>query len=69
MAETKAGYKTSEFWLTAVAWIIGLLLASGALDSLAETHWAVKVVGLIGAALATLGYEAGRAKIKAGNGE
>ena len=66
--ELKPGWKTTEFWLTAVAWIIGLLLASGALDGLAETHWAVKVVGIIGAALATLGYEASRAKVK-GNGQ
>jgi len=61
--EAKAGYKTTEFWLSMVAVLVGIFLAAGAVP---ETHWAVKVAGIVASALAALGYGAVRAKIKAG---
>ena len=60
----KPGYKTTEFWLSAVAVVVSLLIASGLLESLAETHWVVKAVSLVAAALAALGYDSSRAKVK-----
>ena len=64
--EAKPGFKTSEFWLTALAVIVGLLIASDVLVPLGENHWAVKLVGLVSAALASMGYTAARGKVKAG---
>ena len=61
----KPGYKTSEFWLSTIATIVGLVMASGILDTVAETHWSVRVVGGVVAVLAALGYTSSRAKIKA----
>ena len=63
--EAKSGWKTTEFWLTAIAVLVGLLVASDVLAPLGENHWAVKAVGLVAAALAAMGYNAGRAKAKA----
>ena len=61
--ETKPGYKTTEFWLSMVAVLVGLFLASGAVP---DTHWAVKIAGIVASALAALGYSAARAHLKAG---
>ena len=63
--ETKPGYKTTEFWLSAVATLIGIVLASGAMDTVAADSWVTKVVGGVVAVLAALGYTASRAKVKA----
>ena len=60
----KSGYKTTEFWLSTLAVIAGLIMSSGVLDGLAETHWAVKVTALLISVLGALGYNAGRAKVK-----
>ena len=60
----KTGFKTTEFWLSAIATIMGIIMASGALDNLGATHWSVKVVGGVMAILASLGYTAARAKVK-----
>jgi len=60
----KLGYKTTEFWLSTVAMLIGALMASGALDSLDESNWIVRVVGGAVAVLSALGYEASRSKVK-----
>lgn len=61
-AEQKPGYKTTEFWLAAVATIVGLLMSSGLLQT--GSTWE-RVVGLAAAALATMGYSAARARTKA----
>jgi hypothetical protein len=57
----KPGYKTTEFWLTAAASIVGLVLASGILSVDGE---AFRLVGLGAAVLTSLGYSVARAKTK-----
>lgn len=59
----KPGYRTSEFWLTATATVVGLALASGAVP---ETGVWQKVVSLVVSVLATLGYTVSRAIVKKG---
>lgn len=60
----KPGYKTTEFWLTALAGLVGFVVASGMLESLAETHWVVKAIGGITTLLTVLGYQVARGKVK-----
>jgi len=57
----KAGVKTTEFWLSTVATIFGILMASGIFtgDSMVG-----KIVGGAMAVLATMGYSASRAGVK-----
>jgi len=59
---TKPGYKSTEFWLAAVAALCGILFASGfiAPDSSGD-----KVLGLIAGVLASLGYSVSRGMAKA----
>jgi len=65
--ETKPGYKTTEFWLSTVATVIGFLLASGLLEGQEADSWVMKVVGGVVAVLTALGYNASRAKVKSGS--
>lgn len=58
----KPGYKTTEFWLSAVATIVGLVLASGIVPS--NGPW-VQVTGLITGVLGALGYTVSRGSVKA----
>ena len=60
-APVKPGYKTTEFWLAAVASLGGLVMASGAVG---EDSTIGKVVGLILTGLATMGYTASRSAVK-----
>ena len=64
MNETKPGYKTTEFWLSLAATVMGFVLASGVMDNAAEDGWASKIVGGVVAVLTALGYSASRAKVK-----
>ena len=64
----KPGYKTTEFWLSLVATLMGILLASGAMDTVPEDSWIARIVGGVVALLASLGYSASRAKVKGGEG-
>ena len=64
MNETKAGYKTTEFWMSLLATLLGFLLASGAMDAVPGDSWIAKLVGGAVAALASMGYSASRAKVK-----
>ena len=66
--ETKPGYKTTEFWLSTIAMVIGALMASGVMASLATDHWATRLVGGAVAVLAALGYNASRSKVKSNGG-
>jgi hypothetical protein len=59
---TKPGYKTTEFWLSALAMILGLVGASGAVP---EGGIAAQIIGGTLAILAQLGYTAARAQVKA----
>jgi len=58
----KAGYKTTEFWLAAAASIAGMVVASGAIPS--DGKWG-QIIGLVVAALASMGYSSTRGKVKA----
>jgi hypothetical protein len=62
--ETKPGYKTTEFWLSLLATLLGFLLASGVMDTVPADGWIAKLIGGVVAVLATLGYSASRAKVK-----
>ncbi len=55
----KPGYKTTEFWLTVVAAVAGLIIASGVDGDVA------KYAGLALTALTTLGYGKARSDVKA----
>ena len=60
----KSGYKTSEFWLTAAAAIVGLLMSAGVFAD--ASIWA-KGLGLAAAALASAGYSVARGLAKNGS--
>mgnify|MGYP006295731821 CR=1 FL=1 len=68
MNETKPGYKTTEFWLSLLATLLGFLLASGVMDAVPQESWIARIVGGLVAVLASLGYSASRAKVKTGGG-
>ena len=57
----KPGFQTTDFWLSTIATLAGILLASGAL---AEGGTAAQITGGILAVLASLGYTASRTAIK-----
>lgn len=58
------GIHSTEFWLTAIATIGGLVMASGLLVE--STGWG-KIVGLILSTLAAMGYTAQRTALKKEN--
>jgi hypothetical protein len=57
VTKNKPGYKTTEFWLSAIATLISLAFASGVVSEGSQVE---KVVGFIAAALASLGYSVSR---------
>ncbi len=57
----RRGFTTSEFWLSTIATVAGILLASGALP---EGGTAAQITGGILAVLASLGYTASRTSLK-----
>lgn len=57
----KPGYKSTEFWLSAVATLLGIVLASGAIP---EGGTIAQIVGGILSVLASLGYTASRTQVK-----
>ncbi len=59
----KPGYQTSEFWLSTIATLAGVLLASGALP---EGGTGAQIVGGLLAVLSSLGYTASRTSLKRG---
>jgi hypothetical protein len=60
----KPGYKTSEFWLSLVAVLVGAIMSSGLLEATA-TDADNKIVGLVVTLLAALGYTGARGFVKA----
>ena len=62
--DMKPGFLTTEFWLSAVTTVIGLVMASGLVHT--GSTWE-KVFGLAAAALASMGYSASRGQVKALN--
>jgi len=59
----KAGYKTTEFWMTAGATVVGLAIASGIVP---ETGVWPKIVALVISAFAAMGYTVSRTAVKNG---
>ncbi len=59
----KPGYKTTEFWFTSLATVLGLILASGALP---DDSPLMKMVGLGAMALSQFGYSVSRGMAKKG---
>lgn len=57
----RPGYKTTEFWATAVVSVAGLLIAS---DAFQPNGLVMRICGLVVSALGTLGYVWGRTKQK-----
>ncbi|MGA1225394.1 MAG: hypothetical protein ACO31E_12615 [Phycisphaerales bacterium] len=57
----KAGWRTTEFWISLAAVLAGAVVASGLLP--AESIWE-RIGGLSGSALAALGYTGARLRIK-----
>lgn len=57
----KPGYKTTEFWISLAAVIIGSVVASGIVP--ADSVWE-RIIGLVVSALAALGYTGARLSIK-----
>jgi hypothetical protein len=62
--DIKAGWKSTEFILTAITALLGLAIAGGFID-LEGVSTADKVAGLVCSALAALGYSVSRGKVKA----
>lgn len=59
----KPGYKSTEFWLSSIATILGIVLASGAVP---EGGMVGQIIGGVLALLANLGYTASRTQVKKG---
>lgn len=57
----KPGIKTTEFWLSLAAAVVGVLAASGGLDPASP---AAKVVGITAVVLAAMGYSVSRGLAK-----
>ena len=53
----KSGYKTTEFWFSSIAALLGILLASGAV---AEGGSVEKIMGMAATVCAGLGYSVSR---------
>jgi len=57
----KPGYKTTEFWLSALAAVVGIVVASGAVP---EGGIAAQIVGAVISGLAAMGYSVSRGLAK-----
>ena len=62
-AAVKPGYKTTEFWLTMGATVVGLAIASGVVP---DTGMWSKIVALVVSAFAAMGYTVSRTNVKNG---
>ena len=59
--QQKPGYKSTEFWLSSVATLLGIALASGLVP---DGGTAAQLVGGALSMLASLGYTASRTQVK-----
>ena len=59
--EPKKGIKTTEFWFSAAAAVVGLLFASGVI---APDSGGDKILGLLATVLAAMGYTVSRGMAK-----
>ena len=60
-APVKPGYKTTEFWMSAGATFVGLVIASGIVPN---TGVWPKIVALVVAAFTAMGYTVSRTSVK-----
>ncbi len=60
----KSGYKTTEFWLTAIASVLGLLFASGVISDGSQVD---KILGMASTVLSGCGYSVSRGLAKKNN--
>ncbi len=58
--EPKPGFKTTEFWMTAIAVILGVVFTAG----LPEDSVVLKVAGMAASVLAIMGYQVSRGGAK-----
>ena len=61
----KPGWKTTEFWLSLIAAVVGVLAANGNLDPSSSL---AKIVGIAAVVLAAMGYTVSRGIAKKGSG-
>lgn len=59
----KPGYRSTEFWVSLVAVLVGALLSSGLLDAIPGTV-DDQIVGIIATILSALGYTVSRSFVK-----
>ena len=59
--EKKAGYKSTEFWMSLAAVAVGAIASTGMVE---DNEFAAKIVGLITATLVALGYTGSRLTVK-----
>ena len=64
----RSGLKSTEFWLSAVTAIVGLVIAGGIVDPEGSST-ASKIVGFACSALAALGYTVSRTLVKKADAE
>lgn len=57
----KPGWKSTEFYLTALTQFVGAFAASGMFG---DDHWSIKLAGIISMALSGMGYTYSRASVK-----
>lgn len=55
------GYKTTEFWLSLIATVVGSLMTSGLIGDGTQL---AKILGMIGVVLAAVGYTGFRSSVK-----
>jgi len=59
----KAGYKTTEFWLSTAAVLAGVAISAGLADPDGAGAWD-KVIGVVCSLLAAMGYTISRSNVK-----
>lgn len=59
----RVGWRTSEFWLSAATTLVGLLVASGVIETGAGAELE-RIIGLVAAVAASLGYAISRSIVK-----
>ena len=63
--EPKPAYRSTEFWLSLLAVLVGCLLSSGALDPADPTQATIlRVAGFVATVLTALGYTVSRSLVK-----
>lgn len=64
--ETKPAYKTTEFYITIVAVIVGIIAASGVIPTSGDKSIYVQIFGMVQTSLVSMGYGIARGIAKSG---